>query len=84
MRPTRACRAPNQGLDYCGANNDPTIYLKNAFNKKQCGSLGSTIEHEVSHSSPLNYSETDAFVLERKTFSTPMPTPEQFSDKYPE
>ncbi|MFA6095079.1 MAG: RHS repeat-associated core domain-containing protein [Candidatus Paceibacterota bacterium] len=82
-RTTFICRAQNQGLDYCGANNDPTIYLKNAFNKNQCGSLASTIEHEVSHSSPLNYSETDAYVLERKSFGNPMPTPNQFSDKYP-
>ncbi|WNB75567.1 RHS repeat-associated core domain-containing protein [Methylomonas koyamae] len=81
---TFTCRTPGKGADYCGVNRDPTIYLKNAFNKNQCGPLSSTIEHEVSHSAPLNYSETDAYVLEYKSFGTPMPSPKQFRSDYPQ
>ncbi|WP_305888751.1 RHS repeat-associated core domain-containing protein, partial [Methylomonas subterranea] len=80
---TFQCRKPDKAKNYCAANNDPTIYLRNAFNAKKCGPLESTVLHEVSHSAPLNYSEMDAFLLENKAFGTSIPTPEQLQSDYP-
>ena len=40
---TFECRKPEKNKNYCGANNDPVIYLRNAFNKQKCGPLKSTI-----------------------------------------
>jgi RHS repeat-associated protein len=80
---TFECRKPDKTKNYCGANNDPDIYLRNAFNKRKCGSLASTILHEVSHSAPLKYSEMDAYILENKAFGTSIPTPEQLQLDYP-
>lgn len=82
-RTTFQCNKTRKENNYCGANFDPTIFLMDAFNKNKCGLLESTILHEVSHSSPLEYSEPDAFFLENQAFGTPMPTPEQLHGSYP-
>jgi RHS repeat-associated protein/uncharacterized repeat protein (TIGR02543 family) len=80
---TFQCRKPDKAKNYCAANNDPTIYLRNAFKEKKCGALESTILHELSHSAPLKYSEMDAFLLENKAFGTSIPTPERLQSDYP-
>jgi len=69
--------------NYCGANNAPDIYLRNAFNPGKCGSLASTLLHEVSYSKPLSYTEMDAYILEYKAYGSSMPTPEQLQKDYP-
>ncbi|MDT4331882.1 RHS repeat domain-containing protein [Methylomonas sp. MED-D] len=77
------CKKPEKNKNYCGANNDPDIYLRNAFNPGKCGSLPSTLLHEVSHSKPLNYTEMDAYILEYKAYGTSMPTPAKLQKDYP-
>jgi hypothetical protein len=74
---------PPKFKDDCGVNYKGTIYLPKAFDKNACGSLESTIGHEVSHSPPFNYDEDNARIFEYGLFGGIPPTPDQLREKYP-
>jgi RHS repeat-associated protein/uncharacterized repeat protein (TIGR02543 family) len=69
--------------DDCAFNNpsNTDIHIIKGF-EKTCGSLASTIAHEVSHDPPFNYSEDKALIFEFGLFGDTPPTPEAFWDAY--